>query len=314
MGIGHLSLAFDGERRLGKVYFASLRLAVALVCVGRESDSRSKLVRIYPRYRSDRDGARQTLSEAIAVNAAAHVRKQQWVDLTSTLQTQVDRNSDLLSVGIRSDLGVLRVDTGHHDQTWPVTDEDKSKVCAVHVPITLNRRPWGRVELCFREPHTTTFARIMHHPLIRLLSFFLICGVVAYTIFVVRIMKVFNSTQVVPDRVRQALDTLAEGLLVLDEYGRIVLANEAFATIVEIPSEELANQLASDLNWVAEDVSDKDFPWSLAIDESEVQTERLLRYELESGPQRNFLSERSSTRERSFTARCSGHIPGRHAR
>ncbi len=104
----------------------------------------------------------------------------------------------------------------------------------------------------------------------------------------VRILKLFNSTQVVPDRVRQALDTLAEGLLVLDERGRIVLANEAFATIVEIPSKELENRLASDLTWVAEDVADKDYPWSLAIDESELQTERLLRYQLESGPQRIF--------------------------
>ncbi len=94
--------------------------------------------------------ARQSLSEAIAVNAAAHVRKQQWVDLTTTLETQVDRNPDLLSVGIRSDLGILRVDTGHHEEMWPVSEEDKNKVDAVHVPITLNRRPWGRVELCFR--------------------------------------------------------------------------------------------------------------------------------------------------------------------
>lgn len=288
MGIGHHSLAFDGDRPLGKMYFASLRLAVALVCVGASLILGAQWFGFIPDSAPIAMHHRQALSEAVAVNAAAHVRKQQWVDLTTTLQTQVDRNPDLLSVGIRSDLGALRVDTGHHEELWPVTEEDKKKVCAVHVPITLNRRPWGNVELCFREPHTTTFARIMHHPLIRLLSFFLICGVVAYTLFVVRIMKLFNNTQVVPDRVRRALDTLAEGLLVLDEHGRIVLANEAFANIVEVPAEELADQLASDLNWIDEDVAGDEFPWSLAIDESELQTERLLRYQLESGQQRIF--------------------------
>lgn len=270
------------------MYFASLRLAVALVCVGASLILGAHWFGYIPDSGPITARARQTVSEAIAVNAAAHVRKQQWVDLKTTLQTQVDRNPDLLSIGIRSDLGVLRVDTGHHEEMWPFTDEDQHKVDALHVPITLNRRPWGQVEVCFRQPHTTKFARIMHHPLVRLLSFFLICGIFAYTFFVIRILKLFNSTQVVPDRVRQALDTLAEGLLVLDEHGRIVLANEAFATIVGIPADELSDQLATELNWVAEDVSEQTYPWSLAIDESELQTERLLRYQLESGPQRIF--------------------------
>jgi diguanylate cyclase (GGDEF)-like protein/PAS domain S-box-containing protein/putative nucleotidyltransferase with HDIG domain len=182
----------------------------------------------------------------------------------------------------------LRVDTGHHGEIWPETEKDNPQIDAFQVPITLNRRPWGEVELCFRQPHTTKFARIMHHPLVRLLAFFMICGVFAYTVFVVRILKLFNSTQVVPDRVRQALDTLAEGLLVLDEKGRIVLANRAFAEIVDGSSQELTNRLASDLEWVAEDIAEDSYPWTLAIKESQIQTERILRFQLESGPQRIF--------------------------
>jgi diguanylate cyclase (GGDEF)-like protein/PAS domain S-box-containing protein len=232
--------------------------------------------------------ARKSLSEAIAINAAAHVRKQQWIDLRTALETQVDRDPDLLSIGIRSDLGQLRVDTGHHEEMWPATEEQSSKVDAITVPITLNRRPWGQVELCFRQPHATMFATVMHHPLVRLLAFFMICGVGAYTIFVVRILRLFNSTQVVPDRVRQALDTLAEGLLVLDENGRIVLANRAFAEIVGGSADELTSKLASELNWVADDVRDNDYPWTLAIKQSELQTERILRYQLQTGPQRIF--------------------------
>ena len=273
---------------MGKTYLASLRLAVALVCVGASLILGAHWFGYVPDAAPITMRGRQTLSEAIAVNAAAHVRKQQWVDLATTLQTHVDRNPDLLSIGIRSDLGILRVDTGHHDEMWPETEGGHSNVDAIQVPITLNRRPWGKVELCFRQPHTTTFAKIMHHPLIRLLAFFLICGMFAYTIFVVRILRLFNSTQVVPDRVRGALDTLAEGLLVLDEDGRIILANRAFAEIVDDSADELANKIAGDLSWIAEDVLDDQFPWTLAIESSELQSERILRYQLKSGPQRIF--------------------------
>ncbi|MCG8652051.1 MAG: diguanylate cyclase, partial [Pirellulales bacterium] len=223
-----------------------------------------------------------------AVNAAAHVRKQQWADLKATLQTQVDRDPDLLSVGIRSDLGVLRVDTGHHAQIWAKRNEPDRSVDTVQVPITLNRRPWGEVEVCFHHPHQTRFDQAMHHPLVRLLSFFCIAGLIAYTFFVVRVLKLFNNTQVVPDRVRQALDTLAEGLLVLDEKCRIVLANSAFANTVGISADDLADQAASDLAWVREADDVRRLPWIKAVKNSEVQSEYMLRYRLEDGRQRIF--------------------------
>ncbi len=270
------------------MYFASFRLAVALVCVGASLILGAQWFGFIPDSAPIKMRARQDLSESIAINAAAHVRKQQWVDLATTLQTQVDRNPDLLSVGIRSDMGVLRVETGHHDEIWPGSDVKESKVDSVMVPITLNRRPWGNVELCFHQPHTTTFARIMHHPLIRLLAFFLICGVFTYTFFVIRILRLFNSTQVVPDRVRHALDTLAEGLLVLDERGSVVLANRAFADMVDDSPEELTGKLAKELGWIESDIDDDDYPWSLAIEQCELQSERILRYELASGVQRIF--------------------------
>ncbi|MFK8111020.1 MAG: diguanylate cyclase [Rubripirellula sp.] len=237
--------------------------------------------------------SRKSLSEAIAINAAAHVRKQQWIDLTTTLKTHVDRNPELLSIGIRSDLGTLRVDTGHHKEIWQEDQspesaaKTKANIEAVRVPITLNRREWGQVELSFHKPNLTPFAAFMHHPLIRLLTFFTVVGIFSYTVFVVRILGLFNNTQVVPDRVRQALDTLAEGLLVLDEQGKIVLANRSFGEIVDTPVEELAGLKAGDLTWVSEDIEGA-FPWMTAITDNEVQAEIMLRFQLANGSQRIF--------------------------
>lgn len=269
--------------------FASLRLAIALVCVGASVLLGAHWLGFVPDSGPVEMRARQSLSEAIAINSAAHIRKQQWRDLTATLQTQVDRSDqELLSIGIRSDLGVLRVDTGHHDEIWPETIDDRSRVNAIQVPITLNRRPWGAVELCFRKQHEEGLAGVMHHPLVRLLAFFLVSGVFAYTFFVVRVLRLFNSTQVVPERVRQALDTLAEGLLVLDEKGRIVLANRSFADTVGIDSEELAGRAASGLSWLTDDDENEEYPWMLAINELTLQSEKMLRYQTADRSQRIF--------------------------
>ncbi len=194
----------------------------------------------------------------------------------------------LLSVGVRSDSGALRVATGHHAEIWDARESDSGNVDAVKVPITLNRRPWGHVELCFHKSAPSMLASLMKHPLIRLLAFFTLAGIPVYTIFVSRVIQLFHSTQVVPDRVRQALDTLAEGLLVLDENERIVLANQSFAKTLDVATNELVDQPASSLSWVAFDECSDAYPWSLAIHEAAPQTERMLRLEMHSGESRIF--------------------------
>jgi diguanylate cyclase (GGDEF)-like protein/PAS domain S-box-containing protein len=305
-GVGLHRLFFTLDCHLGKMYVASIRMAFALACVGACLILGAHWLGFLPDPTIEKIRARKSLSEAIAVNAAAHVRKQQWVDLTSTLKTHVDRNPDLLSIGIRSDYGVLRADTGHHAEIWPDDAATESTVSlsnaieglpedstvfniqTVQVPITLNRREWGRVELCYHKPNLSLFAQLMHHPLMRLLAFFMLFGMLSYTLFVIRVLGLFNKTQVVPDRVRQALDTLAEGLLILDEQGKIVLANQAFGQIAALPVEDLVDHRAADLGWIKEDVEGEIFPWAVAITTNEVQAERLLRYQLASGEQRIF--------------------------
>jgi diguanylate cyclase (GGDEF)-like protein/PAS domain S-box-containing protein len=269
------------------MFLASLRLAVALVCVGASLILGAHWLGFIPDSGPITMRARESLSEAIAVNSAAHIRKQQWRDLQATLTTLVDRNPDLLSVGIRSDLGSLRIDTGHHHEIWSDREAQRGRISTFQVPITLNRRPWGEVELCFRNPHQTAIAHAMHHPLVRLLAFFCIAGVFAYTLFVVRVMRLFNSTQVVPDRVRQALDTLTEGLLVLDEKGRIVLANRSFSETIGIAASDLTQLPASGLSWIRPS-EDTPLPWTMAIETSQLQSDKMLRFRQTSGDQRIF--------------------------
>ncbi|WP_231741892.1 diguanylate cyclase [Stieleria varia] len=276
------------------MYLQSVRLAIALVCVGASLILGAHWFGLIPDSTKANAKHRRQLSETIAMNAAAHVRKRQFVDLQTTVQTLVDRNPDLLSVGIRNTAGVLQVDSGHHAEIWEQQAAGKSGVDAIQVPITLRRAAWGNVELCFHAPETTVAGALAEHPLVRLLVFFCGVGVVAYTVFVGKVLRVFSNTQVVPERVRQALDTLAEGLLVLDEKARIILANDAFARTVDVATEYLTEMSADALPWQSADdescqpVASEQLPWNLAIADSTIQTERMLWLQMDDGSRRIF--------------------------
>jgi diguanylate cyclase (GGDEF)-like protein/PAS domain S-box-containing protein/putative nucleotidyltransferase with HDIG domain len=92
---------------------------------------------------------------------------------------------------------------------------------------------------------------------------------------------------VIPERVRQALDTLAEGLLVMDERERIILANRAFASTVGVSEQLLVGQPVSSLRWLsAYGISRHDFPWNRALRESRPITNQHVRYQLSDGSAR----------------------------
>lgn len=110
-----------------------------------------------------------------------------------------------------------------------------------------------------------------------------------YTLLIARAMKPYMLVQVMPDRVRQALDALTEGLLVLDERGNIVLANHSFTQTVGLSAEALVGRNAAALPWVTDEPAlADDFPWSRARDANRPQSNQMMRYRVSDHIQRIF--------------------------
>jgi PAS domain-containing protein len=97
----------------------------------------------------------------------------------------------------------------------------------MRVPILAGDSEWGAVELRFREEDST--GMFGSHPLLRLLVFALAATSLMFFIYLQKMLRHLDPSRVIPQRVRRTLDTLAEGLLVLDKDERILLANRAFA-------------------------------------------------------------------------------------
>jgi len=186
--------------------------------------------------------------------------------------------------------------TSHSSRSGDSSPKQRVDNTAVHfeIPITIDHRPWGNLEFVFAAPDTGLAWGALDAGLTKLLVFFLVIGMGSYTLLMMRVMGVFSRTQVVPDRVRQALDTLAEGLLVLDESGKIVLANEKFIALNGYEMDELVDRLAADLPWMFptrdpdEMQAEQTFPWTRAILERQSVVGEILRMTGRDGVHRVF--------------------------
>ncbi|WP_146577529.1 sensor domain-containing diguanylate cyclase/phosphohydrolase [Neorhodopirellula pilleata] len=329
-----------------KAIFASFRLAFALVCVGLGLILGAQWFGLIPDSRVQIERARQSTCQNIAIGVLDDIRHERWLKIDGMLQAIVKRDEHLLSVGLRTDLGQLRVATENHEQCWQTIDHESKLVddpvddvpewarpsaspnhrdrrtttwvtppeasdgargdasitsatsldrhVCLEVPIIVRDLPWGNLEFCFRDTSSGLFGNSLDAGITGFILFFSVCGLGSYTLLMMRIMGVFSRTQVVPDRVRQALDTLAEGLLVLDGDGKIVLANENFLQINGFESDELIDRLAADLPWFFPSTDPRKadardaFPWTRAIKQRQSVTAEILRMTGRDGVHRVF--------------------------
>ena len=191
----------------------------------------------------------------------------------SVLDEFCDANPDVVSAALRTENGTVLAQVGAHQKHWTLAPESKSTIDQMRIAITNNSQPWAQLEIRFREPFPPTGIRQYVSNSLLLILF---CGggVTLVTWFYLgRILKHLNPSNVVPSRVRSALDTLAEGLLLIDPDGTIVMANLAFANKFHEDSETLAGEPADKFPWRAED---GELPWVTCWNEKAPQHSRVV--------------------------------------
>ncbi len=128
-----------------------------------------------------------------------------------------------------------------------------------------------------------------------------LAALVALLVFKRKRSRRLDATLVVPQRLRHALDLLAEALVLLDEDGRIVLANKRFAELTGQDESSLLGRSPSELPWViagSGERADADaLPWGIALREG--REVRGVTLELSRTPQdtRNLVASGSPIRD-----------------
>jgi diguanylate cyclase (GGDEF)-like protein/PAS domain S-box-containing protein len=226
----------------------------------------------------DRSGlelqARKDFCESLAVQLSWAASRNDMRSVQSTLATVVERNDDLLSAGIRTSGNILKASEGEHDLHWRVREDGKSTATHVQVPILHNGKPWGTVELTFRPLQADTGWGLLTNSSYSVVFFVVVVGFMFYFWFLRRAFKELDPSAVIPERVKAAFDVLAEGVLIVDVDGSIVLANQAFSDLTGLPADSLTGRDASKLEFVAaaDGTRPAQYPWESAINDREHQT------------------------------------------
>jgi len=232
------------------------------------------------------------LAEAIAVNSSIFITTTDIRRMSANLEIIVERNEELLSAAVRQKDNSLAAVIGDHSGQWIEGETEKSTDSQVIVPIYESGNIWGQVELRFEPLFPDTWYGSYIQPVFLLIGFISFSSFILFFLYLGKMLKQLDPSQAVPDRVRSALDTMAEGLLVIDGKQNVVLANSAFAKLANETSELLFGRHMAQFGWYDKDDNALDVemaPWSKTLADGLMRTSEMVRMKLDGESNRSFM-------------------------
>lgn len=171
---------------------------------------------------------RKGLSEALAVQVAALLQQDDRAALRRTLDDVVERTEGIRSLAIRRVDGTLWLQAGDHARHWQPLAGDASNAEQLTVPLHAGGARWGAFEIAYAAPPGSALGRFVRQPIVVTLLFLSFAGTLVFGLYMRRALQHLDPASVIPERVQGAFDAMAEGVVVLDARGRILLANKAF--------------------------------------------------------------------------------------
>ncbi len=243
----------------------------------------------------DRIGAvrkgRTSLAEALAVHSAALVMTSDFQRLKADLDLISKRNPGLLSLALRRADGRSTISIGDHDGQWQPMQENFTKANQIRVPISDGKQNWGQLELRFNPLQDQGLKGILQTPWVQIGLFLGIGCFVTFYLYLGRVLRQLDPSQAIPGRVRAALDTMAEGLLVVDPKEQIVLANKSFADLFQRSPDKFLGHKAGELPWIDTEgnkIEKENRPWIQALKQGKLQRKQMLRLQVSADEWRTF--------------------------
>lgn len=237
------------------------------------------MVRIAPRQDESLSRERFRQAQALGGSVAALAESGRIDRLRTMLEQLRLQDNDLVSVGIRRNIGGYRLEIGPHRDTWTGQPGRSNEIS---IEIQANRSLWGHLELCYGEQQSVRgiLGRLTTYPGNFILFVSSSTCLLSWMLFS-RIFRYLDPAKVVPGRVRSALDTLAEGLVLLDPSETIVHANDAFGRMLDVDPTSLIGQRLDLWLWrVADRKEASELPWQTGLRTRQEQNGVLLHLEV----------------------------------
>jgi diguanylate cyclase (GGDEF)-like protein len=204
---------------------------------------------------------RARIAENIALQLANLTGRNDAIATRDAIASIVGRNKEVLSLAVRgADSKVLAASENHGEQ-WIEPPDGKST--ATHIRVPLLNAEEGKIEIAFRPLATGPNMLGLSRTMMGFIGFIVVAGFPGFYFILTRALRELDPSRAIPERVKAAFDTLAEGVLIMDEREFILLANDAFVKdIYKGPA--LLGAKAGELRWVQPVVA-PEFPWRTAL-------------------------------------------------
>ena len=232
------------------------------------------LLGLIPDRSDQRTQQRMNVAEAMVTQATVSATLDDMKGLRSLIEVSARRNDDVRSVGLRDTRGRILMATHDHSDVWADAPEEGSTTSHIRMPIFNDGARWATLEIGFAPTTSKAIAMdIWDRPSTQLIASMAVLGFLANFLFVKRILRHLDPSEVVPTRVQTALDVMADGVLLIDVDERIVLANSAFCTQLNRTPASLLGLPASSLDWkmTSNALSSSELPWVDAIAHGEAR-------------------------------------------
>jgi diguanylate cyclase (GGDEF)-like protein len=245
----------------------AVRLSVGLVILTISLLILAQALGLAPGVERQQLDVRKRLAETLASQVGVAIMRGDELLLQYLLESSVERNPEILSVAVRHNNGNLVAKTKEHATYWADAKTNESTPTHIRFPVMINGAKRAEFEISF-EPLLNERHPIFGIPTFALLIIFIsLSGFVGFWFYIKRALKYLDPSAVVPARVRNALNILAEGVLILDRREQIVLANTALMDNLHRTEESLLGKKASNLGWFVDTKSpDNEYPWIRAIE------------------------------------------------
>ncbi len=219
--------------------------------------------------------SRVALSKVVAIDASQAVEKNRVREFRDLAETLALTNEDLHSIALIRSNQSMAVETQNHRHLWKQSDRYPPS-CRVSAEVFQNGRAWGTLQILF-DPNNELIASSWKYPLMPVIFIFASLTIATW-IMLGQTFRYLNPSKVVPNRVRSALDTLAEGLVLIDPTGEIVHSNKAFAEMVSNDPDELVGSRLDHFHWNLSDDGVQELPWSACLTDQQAVRGRILEF------------------------------------
>lgn len=242
--------------------FPAMRISIALVLLTVCLLLSAEILGLAPQESNIRIESRINISEALALQMSVLIPDEDIKKIQKLIRFIVKRNPDILSAGIRKASGQLIFQSANHEELWGNYTQQTSTTTHILVPILQRGELWGYVELRYAQIKAETFLGF-NQGLFKLILFVSLSGFFVFLVFMLRTLRQLDPSSVIPERVNAAFDTLAEGVVIVDENGYILLVNKSLSEKIGHNASSLIGVKASELKWenISSEATEEVLPW-----------------------------------------------------